>query len=52
VACGVAVALKDGLEGFARDMHGYYRNMGRLDVSADEISWRIAADFLLAASVY
>jgi hypothetical protein len=41
-----------GLQGFARDMEGYYHNIGEQDVRVEEISWRMAADMLLAAAVY
>lgn len=40
-----------GLSGFAHDMQGFYRNIGE-DVDVDTISWRIAAQMLLAATVY
>lgn len=40
-----------GLSGFATDMNGYYRNMGE-EVDVESISWRIAAEMLLAAKVY
>jgi len=40
-----------GLSGFAKDMGGYYKNMGE-KVDVDHITWRMAAEMLLAASVY
>lgn len=40
-----------GLAGFANDMQGYDRNMGE-QVDVENITWRIAAEMLLAASVY
>lgn len=40
-----------GLSGFARDMAGYYKNSGET-VDVDTISWRMAAQMLLAATVY
>lgn len=40
-----------GLSGFANDMAGYYKNMGEA-VDVEQISWRIAAEMLLAATVY
>ncbi|XVN16198.1 hypothetical protein QZH46_10705 [Pseudomonas corrugata] len=40
-----------GLSGFANDMSGYYKNMGEV-VDVDKITWRIAAEMLLAATVY
>jgi len=41
----------DGLQGFASDMDGYYRNAGEA-VDVDVITWRMAAQMLLAATVY
>lgn len=41
----------DGLSGFASDMDGFYRNMGET-VNVDQITWRMAAQMLLAATVY
>lgn len=40
-----------GLSGFAQDMRGYYRNMGE-DVDVESVTWRMAAQMLLAAKVY
>ncbi|WP_050591620.1 DUF7660 family protein [Pseudomonas brassicacearum] len=40
-----------GLSGFANDMGGYYKNMGEA-VDVDKITWRIAAEMLIAATVY
>lgn len=40
-----------GLSGFANDMNGYYKNMGET-VDVEKITWRIAAEMLLAATVY
>lgn len=40
-----------GLSGFANDMQGYYRNMGE-EVDVECITWRMAAEMLLAATVY
>jgi len=40
-----------GLSGFANDMGGYFRNMGET-VDVENATWRIAAEMLLAASVY
>jgi hypothetical protein len=40
-----------GLSGFANDMAGYYKNMGEA-VDVEQITWRIAAEMLLAATVY
>jgi len=40
-----------GLSGFASDMGGYYRNMGGA-VDVEQITWRMAAQMLLAATVY
>lgn len=40
-----------GLSGFAKDIAGYYRNMGE-SVDVEQITWRIAAEMLLAATVY
>ena len=39
------------LSGFTRDMGGYYQNMGET-VDVEVISWRMAAQMLLAATVY
>lgn len=41
----------DGLFGFANDMDSYYKNMGET-VDVEAITWRMAAQMLLAASVY
>ena len=41
----------EGLHGFASDMAGYYKNMGD-DIDVEKITWRLAADMLLAATVY
>ena len=40
-----------GLSGFANDMGGYYKNMGEA-VDIERITWRMAAEMLLAATVY
>jgi hypothetical protein len=40
-----------GLSGFANDMDGFYRNMGEI-VDIEQLSWRMAAQMLLAARVY
>ena len=40
-----------GLSGFARNVAGYYKNMGE-SVDAENITWRMAAEMLLAATVY
>lgn len=40
-----------GLSGFARNMAGYYKNMGE-SVDVENITWRMAAEMLLAATVY
>ncbi len=40
-----------GLEGFARDMEGYYRN-SKIEIDFKSPSWRVFADMLLAARVY
>lgn len=40
-----------GLSGFAQDMDGYYKNMGDV-VDVEAITWRMAAEMLLAARVY
>lgn len=40
-----------GLSGFASDMGGYYENMGE-EVDIESISWKMAAEMLLAATVY
>jgi hypothetical protein len=40
-----------GLSGFANDMAGYYKNMGKV-VDVEHITWRMAAEMLLAATVY
>lgn len=40
-----------GLSGFANDMNGFYRNMGET-VNVETITWRMAAQMLLAATVY
>lgn len=40
-----------GLSGFANDMAGYYKNMGEA-VDVERITWRMAAEMLLAATVY
>ncbi|MET4682542.1 DUF7660 family protein [Brevundimonas faecalis] len=41
----------EGLSGFANDMNGFYKNMGEV-VDVEMITWRMAAQMLLAASVY
>lgn len=40
-----------GLAGFTNDMDGYYKNMGET-VDVERITWRMAAEMLLAATVY
>jgi len=40
-----------GLSAFANDMGGFYRNMGEA-VDIETVTWRMAAQMLLAASVY
>lgn len=40
-----------GLSGFAQNMGGYYKNMGE-EVDVESVTWRMAAQMLLAASVY
>lgn len=40
-----------GLAGYTQDMHGYYSSQGE-DVDIDIITWRMAAQMLLAATVY
>lgn len=40
-----------GLSGFANDMAGYYGNIGEA-VDVERITWRMAAEMLLAATVY
>jgi hypothetical protein len=40
-----------GLAGFANDMSGFCRNMGE-SVDVEAITWRMAAQMLLAAKVY
>lgn len=40
-----------GLSAFANDMGGYYKNMGET-VDVENITWRMAAQMLLAATVY
>jgi len=40
-----------GLSGFANDMEGFYKNMGE-SVDIETITWRMAAQMLLAATVY
>lgn len=44
-------AFLGGLSGFANDMDGFYKNMGET-VDVETVTWRIAAQMLLAASVY
>ncbi|WP_431093333.1 DUF7660 family protein [Pseudomonas brassicacearum] len=39
------------LSGFASDMGGCYKNMGEA-VDVEKITWRIAAEMLIAATVY
>jgi hypothetical protein len=41
----------EGINGFTSDMSGYYKNLGE-DVDTREITWRLMAEILLAASVY
>ncbi|MHC5731839.1 MAG: DUF7660 family protein, partial [Nostoc sp.] len=41
----------DGLANFAIDMSSYYANL-KEDINVNDITWRIAAEMLLAASVY
>ena len=40
-----------GLSGFANDMGGFYKNMGEA-IDIEVITWRMAAQMLLAAKVY
>ena len=40
-----------GLASFSNDIKGYYQNMGE-KVDANVITWRMAAQMLLAAKVY
>ncbi|MBK4738301.1 DUF7660 family protein [Noviherbaspirillum pedocola] len=40
-----------GLSSFTRDMAGYYKNMEEV-VDVEHITWRLAAEMLLAATVY
>jgi hypothetical protein len=40
-----------GLSGFAHDMAGFYKNM-KEDVDVETVTWRMAAQMLLAAKVY
>lgn len=40
-----------GLSGFVNDMDGYFKNIGEA-VDVETVTWRIAAEMLLAASVY
>lgn len=40
-----------GLSGFAKDMSGYYKNMGEV-VDVEHITWSMTAEMLLAATVY
>ncbi|HEY5722707.1 MAG TPA: hypothetical protein VIT45_10330 [Allosphingosinicella sp.] len=40
-----------GLEGFCHDIDGYYLNAGEV-VDVETITWRMAAQMLLAATVY
>jgi hypothetical protein len=40
-----------GLSRFTADMTGYYRNM-KEDVDVTNITWRMLAEMLIAASVY
>jgi len=40
-----------GLGGFAQDMGGFYRNMGE-SIDVELITWRMAAQMLLAAKIY
>jgi hypothetical protein len=40
-----------GLSGFARNIAGYYKNTGEL-VDVEKITWRMAAEMLLAATVH
>jgi hypothetical protein len=44
-------AYLSGLSGFAHDMQGYYKNVGEI-VDVENITWRMAAQMLLAAKVY
>lgn len=41
----------DGLSGFASGLPGYYRNMGE-DTDPERMTWSMAAQILLAATVY
>ncbi|MFC4490371.1 DUF7660 family protein [Chromobacterium aquaticum] len=40
-----------GLSGFSRDMSGYYKNMDEV-VDVEEVTWKMAAEMRLAATVY
>jgi 5-formaminoimidazole-4-carboxamide-1-beta-D-ribofuranosyl 5'-monophosphate synthetase len=40
-----------GLSRFSVDMAGYYENLGE-DIDVTVMTWRIAAEMLIAASVY
>jgi hypothetical protein len=40
-----------GLAGFTQDMGGFYRNRGE-SIDVEVITWRMAAQMLLAAKVY
>lgn len=40
-----------GLSGFTQDMGGYYKNM-KEDVDIEIVTWRMAAQMLVAATVY
>lgn len=48
---GTLEEFLSGLAGFAGDMRGYYKNMGE-NIDVEAITWRMAAEMLLAASVY
>lgn len=41
----------DGLCGFTKDMAGYYQNIGEV-IDTEKITWKMAAEILLAATVY
>lgn len=41
----------DGLSSFVPCSASYYQNIGE-DLDVEQISWRLVAEFLLAASVY
>ncbi len=43
-------AYIDALARWTRDMDGYYKNMGQSP--PDQLSWRVLADMLFAATMY